>query len=132
MIAACILIYARSAAEFTHHDHQRGVEHAPLVEVLDQRGDHGLERLPLGLELGEDVGVVVPAAIIDGDKGNARLDKATGQKGALTGAARTICYATAVAIDISFRAADPAVRRHRSGSKAAVSANGTGNWMRWP
>ena len=74
----------RRPAELTHHHHEGGVEQAAVIEVLNEGGDHLLEISSLPLERGEDVRVMVPAAVVDGHKRDPRLDQSAGQQGLLT------------------------------------------------
>ena len=58
-------------------------EHDALTRALDQGGDRLIQGREPALHAFHDLGVMVPAAIVDCDKRHTRLDQAAGQEGAL-------------------------------------------------
>ena len=58
----------RSATEFTHDQHQGGVEQSTLIEVFNQSRDHGVQVLAFGFEGFENIGMVIPAAAVECDE----------------------------------------------------------------
>src|SRR5262249_34992019 len=83
VVAAGVLVDVRRPAELAHPEHHGVLQHAALVQVLDQ-GAHALvqARAVAVLDRVEDVGVVVPAAQVDLDAGDALLDQLAGQQAA--------------------------------------------------
>ena len=71
----------RRAAELAAPDHQRVVEQAALLQVLDQRRATAWSVAPqLVFEVAGDVGVGVPALVVDVDEPDAALDQPPGQQ----------------------------------------------------
>src|SRR5262249_47432263 len=83
VVAAAVLIDAGSPAELTHPQHDGVLPHTAVHQLLDQRA-HALvqARAVAGAEGVEDVGVVVPAAEVHLDAGDALLDEFAGQQAA--------------------------------------------------
>jgi len=71
------------APEFAEGDDEGAFQQAVVRQVADERG-HGVVPFRQPFAAGtEDVGVMVPAAVIDGDEGDAGLDEAAGEEGSL-------------------------------------------------
>ena len=84
MVAAVILrreiaLAVDGAAEFAAPDDQRVVEHAALLQVLDQRGRGLVGVAALRRQLARDAFVMVPAHVIELDEAHAALGQAAGE-----------------------------------------------------
>ena len=84
VIAAGVLVDARRAAEFTHPHDDGVLPQATIDQVLDQ-STHGivqgrLQACGVGLEV---LGVGVPAAQVDFDRGDAGFDQAASHQSGL-------------------------------------------------
>src|SRR6185295_15602742 len=87
VIAPGVLVDFRSAAELTHADNERGIEHASLVKIVEQgrKGaiEFGQQDLFHDVEV-VAVGVVIEPAFGDGHKADATFDQAPGEQRSLT------------------------------------------------
>ena len=83
VVAAGALVDAGRPAEVGQQRHQRRLQQAALVQVVQQGGQAAVQRRQPLLQAGEDLGVVVPAVVVHGDEGHARLDQPPGQQAAL-------------------------------------------------
>ena len=70
----------RVPAEFSHPDHQRAVQQATTLQIVDQGGHRRIDFLGELLDLREVIGVRVPAAVEHLDEGNAHFDQPPGQQ----------------------------------------------------
>ena len=70
----------RGAAEFAAPDHQRVVQQAALLQVLDQRRGGLVGDVAVLLELAIEVGVVVPTGVVQHDEAHAALHHAARQQ----------------------------------------------------
>jgi len=68
------------ASEFAAPDHQGIVEHAALLEVLDQRGAGLVGLAGLDSDAGRQTAVLVPTLMVKLDETDAVLGQAAGQK----------------------------------------------------
>ena len=86
MVAPRGIVYFRCAAELTHGDHQRGVEHAALVQIFEQSRERAVEfrqqRLFHDVEI-IAARVVVEPALGHGDEAHARFHQPPRQQSAL-------------------------------------------------
>ena len=80
VVVAAVALGHRRAAEFAAPDHQRVVEHAALLEVLDQRGRGLVDLLGHAGDLVFDAAVMVPVAVIKLDEAHAALGQPPGQQ----------------------------------------------------
>src|SRR5258705_9612203 len=84
MIAAGIFIHLGRAPEFAEAEDERGFEQAALIEIGDERRETLVERCELAAFVaGENIRVMVPAAAVAGDKGDADFYQATAEEQAL-------------------------------------------------
>ena len=115
MIAAVGGIDLRRAAEFAADEHERGGEHAALVEIADEAGEGLVKRHGLALKAAFDVRVVIPAAVGDADHAHAGLDETAGEQEALPGGVAAVFVAQFVGLGFQIeglarlRAADEVV-----------------------
>src|SRR5207245_707838 len=90
MIAAMLLgiidvaLAKDGSAKLAAPDHERVVEHAALLEVLDQRGGRLIGVLALNLELRRQVLMLIPAGVNELDIAHAAFRQPPGQQ-AMTG-----------------------------------------------
>src|SRR5205085_856180 len=75
VFAAGVLVHLRRSAKLSVTDDERVLHQAALMHVLDEVREALVKLRQLVLEVVEDLGVMVPAAVVDGDKAHARLDQ---------------------------------------------------------
>ena len=91
VVAAGVLVDLRRAAELAGADDDRAVQHAAVVEVLDQGRQRLIEvRQQAGLQGVEVLAVRVPAADADGDEADAGLDQPASRERALAERVRAV------------------------------------------
>ena len=78
--------------------HQRVGQQAAAVHVLDQGREALVELGQLLVQALEDLGVMVPAAVVDGDEAHAALDQPPGQQAALAEGVAAVAVAQLVAL----------------------------------
>ena len=78
MITPAILVHLGRAAKFSQSDNQSSFQQATVIEIGNQRR-YGL--IPLrksDFQVIEQLAVVVPSAVVQGDEGDARLHQPPG------------------------------------------------------
>src|SRR5262249_6930000 len=78
-VAAAVLAQRR-AAELRQPQHQRRVEQAAPLQILEQGGDGLVGHLAVVAQLGVEVAVVVPRGVVQADEADAALDQPPGQQ----------------------------------------------------
>ena len=128
MVTTTIFIHLGSTTKFTQRNHERAIEHAALVQIGDE-GCNGLvpcrQTLVQGLE---QLGVVIPTAIVDGDEGDTRLHQPTGQKGTLAEGVASIKFTHAQRFSGEVKSGLGTLRLHQVGSLVVVLVEGNG-WV---
>ena len=114
MVATGILVDLRCPAKLPHADQERLVEEAALLQIIHQRGEAEIKLGELLVEPLEDLRVMVPAAVIDGGKAHARLDKPPGQQTTLAERVPAVAVADRVGLVLDGEGlAGPRGKHHR-------------------
>ena len=80
VMVAAVALGHRRPAELAAPDHQRLVEHAALLQVLDQRGRALIDLRGRPLDVLLDAAVMVPVAVVELDEPHAALGQPPGQQ----------------------------------------------------
>src|SRR5262245_62419322 len=79
-----VLVDLRRPTEFAHAHHQCVGKQPTRVHVVDERREAAVELGELLVEALEDLGVMVPAAVIDRHEAHSRLNQPARQQARLT------------------------------------------------
>ena len=77
MIAPGVLVQLGRPAKFTHAHHERVLESAALVHVVDQRGESLIELRQLLVQVFKNLRVMVPPGIVHRHKAHARFHQSS-------------------------------------------------------